>query len=508
MGNTGKRSAIPKASATLESLRALGYSTGAAISDIVDNSIAQNSSIVDIQFCWKGADSFISIMDDGVGMNDSELESALNFGAIDPSKCRDEKDLGRFGMGLKTASLSQCRRLTVYSRPKNSDRSCLRWDLDELAKEPDGEWVIYEGASPHSPVTGEQLNEYPSGTLVVWEQLDRIVDVQKFTVDHFLDLVDKVEMHVAMTFHRYIEGPDAQLEIRINSKKIKSWDPFLEGDERKVFTSPPMSWGSGLKKVTIQAHVLPHKKLLTEDENQTLSKPDGWIGQQGFYVYRNRRLIQSGGWLGLTDESGKRWGNDAAHQLARIRVDITNGNDEDWEIDVRKSVARAPAYIKSKLKKYSTEARERASRVLSGRTQKDSRSKRDDITNVWSGTMGRGGEIKYKISRHHPLVSSALESSYDRSGFFKIALDLIENTVPVEKIWTSLKDKDQTLLDDEKQEQELKHVENSVFAMFNQAAQGDIESIDVIKNMLLKSEPFCDYEELIERAYQSKLNGI
>ena len=129
MKNNMIRSAPPKASAMIETLRGLGYSTGAALADIIDNSISANATTINLKFIWNGSNSAILITDDGNGMTDSGLERAMSLGAINPNANRDDGDLGRYGLGLKSASFSQCRRLTVASI-KDSITSCLRWDLD------------------------------------------------------------------------------------------------------------------------------------------------------------------------------------------------------------------------------------------------------------------------------------------------------------------------------------------------------------------------------------------
>ena len=150
------RNAPPRASALLESMRGLGYTTGSALADIVDNSISAGASQVQIQFTWLGSESWVSVLDDGSGMSDPELESAMRLGDKNPLVVRHASDLGRFGMGLKTASLSQCRRLTVAST-KSGQVSCLRWDLDALANAPDAGWLLFEGAAEGSEHLVKQL---------------------------------------------------------------------------------------------------------------------------------------------------------------------------------------------------------------------------------------------------------------------------------------------------------------------------------------------------------------
>lgn len=200
--NKKTRNIPPNASLMFESLRGLGYSTATALADIIDNSISASASEIYLKFEWLGSNSFISIRDNGIGMNDSQLEAAMRLGAKGPLDERHTNDLGRFGMGLKTASLSQCRRLTVASF-KDGALCCLRWDLDLLAKNLDSGWLLYEGPSENSEFHLSDLEQSHSGTIVLWEILDRIVSTQ-YAVEDFLSLISNVESHLSMVFHRLI----------------------------------------------------------------------------------------------------------------------------------------------------------------------------------------------------------------------------------------------------------------------------------------------------------------
>src|SRR5690606_16617273 len=162
--------------------------------------------------------------DDGHGMTDSDLERAMRLGDKNPLDSRDPSDLGRFGLGLKTASFSQARRLTVLSR-KDSEVSCLRWDLDFLANDKGGGWLLLEGANDaESEARLQQVAGSVRGTVVLWEVLDRIVS-SSFNEQDFLDLIDRVERHLSMVFHRYIGGPAASVALAINGKALEPWDP-------------------------------------------------------------------------------------------------------------------------------------------------------------------------------------------------------------------------------------------------------------------------------------------
>lgn len=312
------RSAPPRAMAMLESLRGLGYSTGAALADIIDNSVSAGAAEVRIDFAWDGSKSRITVLDDGRGMDDAELESAMRLGDKNPLDSRAAHDLGRFGMGLKTASFSQCRRLTVASVKKGT-ASCLRWDLDELAADPDGGWLLFEGPAQGSKPFIAGLKGKKAGTVVLWESMDRVV-TSGYTSDDFHDLIDTVESHLAMVFHRLLQGPRAKLKLLINGRAVAPWDPFMTGHPAKPWASPPTHQATDYGTVSAQAHVLPHRDKLTAAEYDDNAGPAGWTAQQGFYVYRNERLLVAGGWLGLG--GSRAWNREEAHRLARIRLDI------------------------------------------------------------------------------------------------------------------------------------------------------------------------------------------
>ncbi|WP_420886121.1 ATP-binding protein [Candidatus Contendibacter odensensis] len=252
---TRSRHAPPKASAMLEALRGLGYSTATALADVIDNSIAARAATVHLHFVWAESASAIHILDDGVGMDASGLDRAMRLGERNPLDTRAADDLGRFGLGLKTASLSQCRRLTVASR-RGGQTHCLRWDLDEIARRSDDGWYLLEEAAEGSVEYLRILDEQPQGTLVLWEILDRII-TQGFSEQNFLDLMDRVEQHLSMVFHRYLEGSRPRLRILINDRPIRPWDPFLI-DHPATWSSPVQRYRSAAALIEVQGHVLPH----------------------------------------------------------------------------------------------------------------------------------------------------------------------------------------------------------------------------------------------------------
>ena len=487
------RNAPPRASAMLESLRGLGYSTASALADIIDNSISAGATTVDIQFNWKDKSSNIYVLDDGSGMSDQELEGAMTLGDKNPLETRPPHDLGRFGMGLKTASFSQCKRLTVASK-KQGVTSCLRWDLEILTSKPDMGWVLFEGPEPGSENLIQKLDHLDHGTIVIWELLDRIV-TDSFTVDDFLTLMDdQVEPHLAMVFHRLLEGSNPKLQLNFNKKKIQAWDPFLSGHPAKPWTSPVQKRRTPFGEIEVQCHVLPHKDKLSEREYETYGGPAGWNAQQGFYVYRNERLLVAGGWLGLGQP--RAWNREEPHRLARIRLDIPNSADTDWKIDVKKSVARPPVALRPWLTVMASDTRERARRAFAFRGSPARVNGGTPIEQAWKVERTAKG-VCYRIDATHPSVLAVLDDATPaQKDLIFGMLRVIEETVPVQKIWldtTENKDTPVTGFASSSDEAILKVMET----LYRNLVVRKGMNIQDAKSRLTCTDPFQNFPHLI-----------
>ena len=485
------RSAPPRAMAMLESLRGLGYSTGAALADIIDNSISVGAKEVRIDFAWHGPMSRITVLDDGSGMDDAELESAMRLGDKNPLDARAAHDLGRFGMGLKTASFSQCRRLTVASVKKGTS-CCLRWDLDELAADPDGGWLLFEGPAQGSKPFISGLKGKKAGTVVLWETLDRIV-TEGYTADDYLALTVEVEAHLAMVFHRHLQGPKARLKVLLNGRPIAPWDPFMSGHAAKPWTSPVTKHTTDYGSVAVQCHVLPHRDKLTTAEFEANGGPAGWTAQQGFYVYRNERLLVAGGWLGLGNS--RAWNREEAHRLARIRLDIPNTADADWKIDVRKSTARPPVSLRPWLTLLAENTRERARRVFAYRGTPTPTQGNTPIEQAWRVERVKDG-VRYRIEESHPSVAAVLGSAGDLAPLVNAMLRVIEETVPVQRIWLDTaeqKETPRTGFAGEPPEAVVAVLDTLFADMIGRRGM----SVEAAKRALLSTEPFQNYQGLV-----------
>jgi hypothetical protein len=483
----------------LEALRGLGYSTAAALADVIDNGVSAGASEVHVTFDWDGERSRVSILDNGRGMDDAELEAAMTLGAKNPLDDRAPNDLGRFGMGLKTASFSQCRCLTVASRRMSGPVSCLRWDLDAIAASTDVGWRMFEGAARGSEAFVEPVDALHSGTIVLWEQLDRIV-TPGYTLDHFADLVDDVELRLAMVFHRLLEGPSPVVRLFLNDKVVSPWDPFMTGHPAKPWHSPIARILTPSGVVEAQCHVLPHKDRLSEDEFRKAGGAEGWTSQQGFYVYRNHRLLLAGGWLGIGQ--GRAWNREEPHRLARIRLDIPNTADSAWKIDVKKSTARPPVTVRPWLSKLAEDTRERARRVFAFRgTPMPGPGGLKIEQQAWRVERLKDG-VRYRIDERHPAVAAVIEAVGGNAGLVRAMLRVVEETVPVQRIWLDTAENKETPRTGFEGEPNAAVIEVAS-VLFNDLIDRKGLSVEEARKSMLRTEPFQNYPTLVAKLGES-----
>jgi hypothetical protein len=355
---------IPSARRLVLSLRDVGYDFVHAVADLVDNSITAGASLVDIDLHFDGRDSWLRIFDNGRGMSGPEITEAIRYGS---QKDYDVEDLGKFGLGLKTASMSQCRRLSVASRPKGERAriEARQLDLDHIERS--DRWEVFVLRSEERPLELVEPLANGSGTVVLWEQLDRVLGYKvpwgERAKAGLLNLAEQLEMHLSMVFHRFLAGEiprRSKLVIRFNGDRLEPWDPFAR-KERATEVLPSreieVSTQNGVGIVRCQPYVLPPKeKFSREEEFNRLGGPARWNAQQGFYIYRSNRMIQSGGWcrFRIPEEHVK---------LARIALDFFPDMDSAFEINVAKTRVILPADLRDRLKGVVEEVASRAQKV-------------------------------------------------------------------------------------------------------------------------------------------------
>jgi hypothetical protein len=413
----------PRAAAIFESLRAFGYDLPTALADLVDNSISAEARHIDIHCEWAGADSIIRVIDDGCGMDDTTLVEAMRLGGVGPLAPRAPHDLGRFGLGLKTASLSQCRRLTVRSRRAGSPAATRRWDLDAL-----DDWSLHRDATPSGEAWLAPLDTMIGGTVVLWENLDRLTAGRDVRNDRhqqlFHEQIDRVREHLGMVFHRLLSG-HAALRLAVNGRPVEPWDPFLEEHQPQRLGTERLRHDG--ETVTVRGYILPHVSRLMPAEHLRGGGPRGWLAQQGFYVYRRDRLLVAGDWLGLG------WKKDAHMQLARLAVDLPNTLDQAWQINVVKSRATPPAALRARLREIAAIVRERAKTVYTHRGARLTGPAGPGKTEHLWLHLTKHDRVFYRINDEHPLVRRALAGTTDKSAL-RALLALLQETIPLQHI--------------------------------------------------------------------------
>lgn len=415
--NRGGQELPPVAPKLMQSLRAFGYSLPAALADLCDNSLTANATRIEIRSLPR-LDPCIAILDDGSGMDEKDLVSAMRFGSADPRDDRAAGDLGRFGLGLKTASLSQCRRLTVASK-RDGKIAVARWDLD-ICDRRQTWWLERPSASDLPSLVLDWLENYPAGTAVVWQELDRIIapgDDHRSLDDQMSHAID----HLALVFHRFISGDvGRKVTFTVNGRELPRLDPFLDGHVRGQ-TIHPESFTVDGREVTVAPFVLPYPQQLKQAEIAKAGGRESLKTGHGFYIYRGGRLVVPGGWHRIVP-------SDDTARLARVRVDVPVELDHIWKVDVRKASAEPPPRLRPHLRRLVETAINRSRNVI---THKVKPPKADHVS-IWSRIDGRDGAARWIVNREHPLLAALASglTEQQKEALFRT----VEDAMPIDAI--------------------------------------------------------------------------
>jgi hypothetical protein len=383
----------------IKSLRDVGYNFHIALADIIDNSIAAGAKNVLIE-TENVPKLRLCVLDDGVGMNEDELIEAMRLGSKDPDDERSKDDLGRFGLGLKTASFSQCKRLTVITK-RNNIINIKAWDLDTIEEK--NEWYLLTPSFNEIESTPlyQKLQTLDSGTLVIWDKIDGINDK-----DYYEEL-DILHEHLSLVFHRFLEGSikGKKFNLLINNNSLPSLNPFNE-QNHATQVLPEQIIKIDKQKIVVTPYILPHHSKLSQQEYDKYATKEGYTKTQGFYLYRSGRLLIHGTWWGLNKVSD-------AHRLVRVKVDITNDQDRFWNIDVKKSVANPNQLIKKELKKILSQVLSRGKNTY---TKRGAILKDKTVVPFWE-VIHEDKSIRFIINQNHPILSQiqlSLDEKYQQ----------------------------------------------------------------------------------------------
>lgn len=483
----------PRASSLSESMRDLGYSLEAAVADLVDNSISARAAHVDIICDLSSEFPTLAIVDDGTGMDAAELEEAMRHGAGHPANQRRPDDLGRFGLGLKTASFSQCRRLSVISR-KHGEYAGAEWNLDLISKK--DEWLLIIMAPAEAAVQpfADRLND--AGTAVIWRELDRLFEDERGDRrDEIVnEKLDALEKHLALVFHRFLSGEikgRKRLHITINGHPVAAFDPFCRKNPATQ-TLPEEIVRVGQSEVHIQPYVLPHHSRLNADEYDYYVGRSDFLSNQGAYIYRNGRLMAWGDWFRLIPKG-------EATKLARVQIDFPNSVDEAWTIDIKKSRARPPHAVRERLRQIIDRISARSTTVHRGRGK---RLFEETVAPLWERYADHEG-IRYALNEKHPLIASLVggldPTSQER---MKLLVQAIPSALPVEMIYSDYSTTPRSFasvaLAADQIDERLKALKDALFG----ADRGDASTFrEVVRSTRIFDAHMAQAETFIEREF-------
>jgi len=422
----------PRAGSLAESMRDIGYSLETAVADILDNSITAGAKTIDIRFGWSdGILPWLAIIDDGKGMTEAELVEAMRPGSRSPLEERGIDDLGRFGLGLKTASFSQCRKLTVITRPGGMTYARM-WDLDFVRDK--NEWML------QTP-TQNQVKSLPAveglgsiGTCVLWQDLDRMDLGEDEVMAHsrMNERMESIREHLALIFHRYLvdENNRKKLKIRINENPVEAFDPF-NSSSMGTTQMPQEKFLVQGQRVTMQPYILPHHTKVPGGEYEKFAGKEGYLHGQGFYVYRNKRLIISGTWFRMARQ-------EQLTKLARVCVDIPNTLDHLWTIDVRKSRAKPPEAISRRMAQLVRTIQDNSKRPYLHR----GRVIQQRATNpVWQRRVSND-RVEYEVDKEHPMLAEFRGDLDDElRSRFEMLLKMISTSFPAALLFNDFSEK-------------------------------------------------------------------
>lgn len=485
----------PEAGSLVGSMRSMGYTFESAVADIVDNSVTAGSSDIHVYFPTESSKCFVAILDNGCGMTREELYVAMRYGSRASEEERSDSDLGRFGLGMKAASLSQCRVMTVISK-RDGKTSAFQWDYNKIKGQ--SKWLMLEfspeeiKAAPHF----EDLEILDHGTLVIWQDFDIIKKSSNGQV--FLTLTEykaKIIDYIGLIFHRFISAKKpAKIDFYVNKHKIEALDPFLESHPKTMARKEidlAVNDKDGIERhIKAQPFILPFIKDLSEKDTKKLGGVENMRTRQGYYIYRNNRLIIWGKWFG--QPRGELTKN------ARIRVDIPNTLDDIWGIDVKKQNATIPAVIRNQLRRAVEETMSIAIRQQTHRGRKENVD--ENISYVWNRIEARENHYYYEINRDSEIFKFVRSKIDDQAySYIELLLDELEHNLPLHQMYL---DKANNVVDEkEDDDRNGELLQKAIMIVDSMCLLNGKSPKDTIEILLNSEEAFMSNDALKQSLY-------
>ena len=489
---------LPNPAFLMQSMRRIGYTLETALADIIDNSISADASVISVQYRWNDANPWIAITDNGCGMSATEIKEAMRLGGeVSPTQKRRASDLGRFGLGLKTASLSQCKRLTVISKQSGIICSCI-WDVDAISAESDPKWkallpsVDMLKEDPVIATLLSELDKNPSGTIVLWQKLDSLSEISKkgSPENNFAEAMAHASEHIGLVFHRFfvMEKGSKIVKIDFNGTIVEGINPFGMAVPARQELQEEIITLEG-QEIVVQPFVLPHASKVSKQDYEKYGGEDGYLQNQGFYVYRNRRLIIKATWFRIIPKT-------ELNKLLRIRIDIPNSLDHLWQLDVKKSNVAPPLAVLTRLRELLPALKDRGKRPY---TKRGSRAI-SNMVYIWRREFANN-KVSYVINEEHPFVRALVTDDQGKIDPQKVSyLRIISGAFPVESFHVDVNEDTKTVIVSAAQQAEI---EDAVRKLITAYRSMGLDKTSVGEKLSQHELPIPKerQEELLEEAF-------
>jgi hypothetical protein len=418
--------ASPRPEYLIKSIAEQGYTLETALADIIDNSISADANLIEILTSIKDANITLYISDNGNGMSEEALRTNMQFPSNSIDEPREKKDLGRFGLGMKTASFSQTRKFTTITRKKDTEKySGATWDVNYLKT--CGKWRIIINndddvdtkLEEYTKTSEEYLNRfdnYKPNTIIIWDGLYKFQNYiePKNLETAFYNEIDKiVKEHLSIVFHRFIDSPENPLKIKINNIILKSINPFPEiGTGLRSLELKTKQFGKDVLKM--QGYVLPVSATDSDNAKIWTTENKNLADLEGLYIYRGGRVIFYNGWNGLIKK--------APHlKLARLKLDVGNSDDIKLQLNVSKSNIVVPYEHKISLLRCLAELNEQAKIEFGNKGLKQynitQKKESAELLQKFHSTKG----LKVEINLNFPIIK-ILKEELNNSQFSKLKM--------------------------------------------------------------------------------------
>ncbi len=467
----------PSPSVLMNSMRSIGYTFETALADIIDNSISASAKNIYLSVPINDDDLYISILDDGNGMSRDDLFNAMKYGS---DREYQLSDLGRFGIGLKSASLSQCRILTVVSK-NDGVLSGFQWNFDSVVDSKKWDCIELEQNDIEIVPDIKKLKALKMGTLVIWQNFDIAYKKSNGKIREYIsEEIEEAEKHLRLVFHRFLSNRFKPLNIFINNNPLSPIDPFLE-DNPKTDSKKVSELSINGEVIKVQPFILPHQSDLTLEDIEKLGGINALRNGQGFYIYRNDRLIIYGTWFRLSSSSV----SPELLKYGRIKVDIPNTLDDVWDIDIKKQNATIPKQILNNLKKV---VRDVCSNSRNKTSKRAKLTIEKDDSKIWNKSLSKNEKEIFYINKESTFIKHFLDE-FDDKDKVKILnfIDVLSTSIPFDDIYNAIcNKKNETDID----ESQFDAIVAEGVAQFKSIKRVIQQSDDEVFSILTKYEPF------------------